>query len=76
MHNVSEDAAVLFLPPSLAKARQGGRPAVEEAGHQETTGPGADMRGKQEREESRKKEKEETQKENSDRCQQKRHGIG
>ena len=76
MQRVSEEAAVLSFPPSSAKAELGGRPAKEEAGHQETTDPGADMRGKQEREGSRKKEKEETQKENSDRCQQEKHGIG
>ena len=74
MHNVSEDAAVLFLPPSLAKARQVGRPAVREAGHQETTDPGANVRGKQEREENRKKEKE-TQKKINNRKREK-HGIG
>ena len=74
MHNVSEDAAVPLLPPSLAKARLGGRPAMREAGHQETTDPGANMRGEQERETS-KINKKETQNERNNKKREK-HGIG
>ena len=74
MHNVSEDAAVPLLPPSLAKARLGGRPAAREAGHQGTTDPGANMRGEEEREIS-KKNKKETQKEENNKKREK-HGIG
>ena len=74
MHEVSEDAAVPFLPPSLAKARLGGRPAAGEAGHQGVTDPGADTRGRQEREVSMKNKKE-TQKEEK-KTKREKHGIG
>ena len=74
MHEVSEDAAAPFLPPSLAKARLGGGPAAGEAGHQGATDPGANTRGKKNREVSIKNKKE-TQNEEK-KMKREKHGIG
>ena len=74
MHEVSEDAAVPFLSPNLAKARMGEGPAAGEAGHQGETNPGANTRGRQNREVSVENKKE-TQKEEV-KTKREKHGIG